>query len=226
MNTSTINLLPTLMIQARRIAEGTDILREHFDGATSPIDRTALDEMFKLWEKCADLGIGGPHIRTLLADLKHRRLRDGKFIVPGGWIKERAIIANRILMVHELAHRDPSDPDADYSDLVGSTRVCPRTSPMAFIVAAVSFKTGVGIPLIMSASRRKRIAQARMLAYVLIQELASSKTIIQVARFFNRDHSTISHGVNAVRAQPGLMQEFNEMVAELRPVFDDFSGLA
>ena len=223
---SAINLLPTLMIQARRIAGGLDIWRGHFDGKMSPVDRTALDEMLKLWERCADLGIGGPHIRLLLADFKHRRLtQDGKFIIPGGWIKEKAVIANRILMVHELSHRDPAEPEADYEDLIGSAAVCPRTSPMGFIVAAVAYKTGVRVPLIMGVTRRKRIAHARMLAYALIQELLPSKTIIQVARFFNRDHSTISHGAAVVRGNPELILVFNEMVAELRTVFDDFTGV-
>jgi len=75
---------------------------------------------------------------------------------------------------------------------------------MAAIQEAVSSVLGVPRSDLVSARRTARIARARQLAMYLAREL-TSLSLAQIAREFDRDHTTVLHAVRSVskRLEPG-----------------------
>ena len=61
------------------------------------------------------------------------------------------------------------------------------------ITAQVSDLTGVSVKELMSKRRTERIAHARFLIWFIAQREGMS--LMQIARAFDRDHTTILHGI-------------------------------
>jgi chromosomal replication initiator protein len=89
----------------------------------------------------------------------------------------------------------------------GSTSASRRRSPvpdLAAIQAAVATATGVPLPALTSKSRSPRVAAARQLAMYLTNEITGA-SITDIARGFERDHTTVIHALRRVgaRLEPG-----------------------
>jgi chromosomal replication initiator protein len=83
-------------------------------------------------------------------------------------------------------------------------QVPPGTTTVAAIQDAVGNILGVSRTELLSTARTPRIAGARQLAMYLTREL-TSLSLAQIAREFNRDHSTVVHAIRTVskRLEPG-----------------------
>ena len=67
------------------------------------------------------------------------------------------------------------------------------------ITAQVSDLTGVSVRELMSKRRTERIAHARFLIWFIAQREGMS--LMQIARAFDRDHTTIRHGIRFEEAR-------------------------
>ena len=85
-----------------------------------------------------------------------------------------------------------SPEDVDRAQHIGLRR---RTIDQ--ITAQVSDLTGVSVKDLMSKRRTDRIARARFLIWFIAQREGMSLT--QIARAFDRDHTTILHGIQQER---------------------------
>jgi len=88
----------------------------------------------------------------------------------------------------------------------GSPPIGPGASPpsVAAIQDAVASVLDVPRPELLSARRTPRVARARQLAMYLTREL-TALSLAQIAREFNRDHTTVMHAIKSVakRIEPG-----------------------
>lgn len=65
------------------------------------------------------------------------------------------------------------------------------------IVADISAEGGVSVKAIMSRSKRQPFARYRMYAYLVAERAGVNRN--EIAYFFDRDLSTISHGISEIR---------------------------
>lgn len=72
----------------------------------------------------------------------------------------------------------------------------PPRPTMRQIARRTAERHGVSLDDMMGLSRRPRIAQARQEAMHEIRQ-ATTFSLPQIGRFFNRDHTTVIHGVRA-----------------------------
>jgi chromosomal replication initiator protein len=88
--------------------------------------------------------------------------------------------------------------------LAGPLPSAGATPSVEAIQDAAGLVMGVSRADLMSARRTPRVARARQLAMYLTREL-TSLSLAQIARAFNRDHTTVLHAIRAVsgRLEPG-----------------------
>jgi len=103
---------------------------------------------------------------------------------------------------------------------------------VAAIQDAVASVMGISHADLLSAKRTPRIARARHLAMFLAREL-TPLSLVQIAREFNRDHSTVIHAIRAVgeRNEPGSatagdINSVRAMLGESTPPSDGGDGEA
>jgi chromosomal replication initiator protein len=87
-----------------------------------------------------------------------------------------------------------------------SPRRDPSAPDLVAIQAAVASATGVSLAELTSKSRSPRVARARQLAMYLTSEITGA-SIAEIARKFERDHTTVLHALRAVagRLEPGSL---------------------
>jgi chromosomal replication initiator protein len=83
------------------------------------------------------------------------------------------------------------------------------------VAAAVAADFGVTLGQLCSARRGRYVARPRQVAMLLTYELTGCSTP-QIGRRLNRDHSTVLHGIAAVRRLMGEDEEFAVQVRSLR----------
>ena len=86
----------------------------------------------------------------------------------------------------------------------GGSETGPHPHSIAAIQDAVCGVLGVSRAELLSPSRTERVVRARHLAMYLAREL-TSLSLAQIARAFDRDHTTVMHAVRAIegRLEPG-----------------------
>lgn len=90
------------------------------------------------------------------------------------------------------------------SSEVPARRAAPEQPSLEAIQRAVCAVHGLSVEELLSKSRSPRVARARQLAMYLAREL-TSLSLTEIARAFDRDHTTVLHAVRAVssRLEPG-----------------------
>lgn len=78
-------------------------------------------------------------------------------------------------------------------------KVEPGTRTMMAIASEVASDNGLTLAELRSHSREHAIAHPRQYAFLLMQQAGFSAA--RIGRFFDRDHTTILHGIAAVRAR-------------------------
>jgi chromosomal replication initiation ATPase DnaA len=66
------------------------------------------------------------------------------------------------------------------------------------VLNAIEKHTGVNLGSLKSCSREVPIVRARHIAFKLMYESGYQPSYKQVARLFNRDHSTVIHGIQSI----------------------------
>ena len=72
-------------------------------------------------------------------------------------------------------------------------------TPIAAIIAAVADDYNLPVPLLLSTERTPGVAEARRLAMYLARQI-TQRQIEAVARAFARDHATVDHAMDTIRA--------------------------
>ena len=153
--------------------------------------------------------LGEPGLETRVAILKQKAALEQVELPDdvSGFIAERvagnvrelegALI--RLLAFCDFSHDAPSIEVASrvLADFVDSAGIRPRLS-IKQVIGVVGDYFNVSEQLLLSPNRSKRVALARMVVMYLAREY-TNLTLSQIgAELGNRDHSTISHGVNKI----------------------------
>ncbi len=108
----------------------------------------------------------------------------------------------RALVKHALGEREEAD---------GRSREA-RLAPSVLAIQEASCSViGVNRDHMLSSSRTARVVRARQLAMYLSREL-TGLSLAQIAREFNRDHSTVLHAIRAVSARLEPESEISEQL--------------
>lgn len=95
--------------------------------------------------------------------------------------------------------------------------------PCALIRSAVARRFGVTEREMMSIRRCRGVARPRQVAMFLSYRL-TAHSLAQIARVFDRDHTTVLHAIRTVEAlceaDAGLRDALRELRAELLPQLD------
>lgn len=90
---------------------------------------------------------------------------------------------------------------------------------MAEVLAAVARTTGLSAEAIRGKRRTEKMCGARHLAVLLICDLCPEKSLTQIGRFLNRDHTTIIHGRKAALRRldhdPAFRQAYDKTMGAL-----------
>lgn len=73
----------------------------------------------------------------------------------------------------------------------------PRGPEVAKILAAVTEATGCSIPEMVGPRRARLVSRPRQFAYHLVRVLRPDLSLPAIGRAFNRDHTTLMHGMSA-----------------------------
>ena len=154
-----------------------------------------------------DLGEPGLETRVAIlrqkAQLEHVELSDevSAFIAErvSGNVRELEGALIRLLAFCDFSHSQPTVEVASrvLADFVDAEGIRPRLS-IKQVISVVGDYFNVSEQLLLSPNRSKRVALARMMVMYLAREY-TNLTLSQIgAELGNRDHSTISHGVNKI----------------------------
>jgi chromosomal replication initiator protein len=120
-------------------------------------------------------------------------------------------------LARQALRRSPPDASCRFDDP-------PAAVPsVESIQAAVCSTLGVSRGELLSPTRTARVIQARQLSMYLCREL-TSLSLAQIARAFERDHSTVLHAVRSVskRLDPG--SDVSEMLERMRSLIHNENG--
>ena len=121
---------------------------------------------------------------------------------------------NKLLALSELRGVDPSDIISDgYLEEVAHTKHS-RLSPKQ-VIDKVAKYYDLSSKDLLGTSRVKNIKSARQVAMYLLNEELGLSTV-RVGNEFNKDHSTIMHGVKKVKQDLKLDFHLREQIADLR----------
>ena len=162
--------------------------------------------------------LGRPDLRTRIALLWRLVTDDGGQLPDPAVLHEIATrvpenvrvlegAMTRVLAVSSLLSEPLSAPlvrralGATQAESPASTREAPSLTAIQDAVCKIS---GLAREDLLSAARAPRVARARQLAIYLAREL-TPLTVTEIARGFDRDHSTVLHAIRAVtgRLEPG-----------------------
>jgi chromosomal replication initiator protein len=153
-----------------------------------------------LWRFAADAGSHGvdPSVLQEIAT----RVPDNVRVLEG--TMTRALAISSLLsepLSLGVAHRALGRPQAETAGTGGSAGESPTVDAIQDAVCAVS---GLTRSELVSRQRSAPVARARQLAMYLAREL-TPLTLAEIARAFDRDHSTVLHATRAVaaRLEPG-----------------------
>jgi chromosomal replication initiator protein len=162
--------------------------------------------------------LGRPDLRTRIALLWRFLSDDGAELPDPAALHEIASrvpdnvrvlegAMTRVLAVSSLLSEPLSTPlvrRALGASQTGPAPGSPEPPALEAIQDAVCAVTGLAREQLLSSSRSPRIARARQLAMYLAREL-TSLSLAEIARGFNRDHTTVLHAIRAVstRLEPG-----------------------
>ncbi len=169
------------------------------------------------WGLCAELGTPDLRTRTTLIwrmaaiaaiDVPEPvALREIAALATGN-VRRLEGAMTRVVAVASMLG-EPVTPDLVRQALAGSPKRIGKAQStdapsVATIQQAACSTLGVSHRDLLSAKRTARVSQARQIAIYLTREL-TSLSLAQIAREFNRDHSTVLHAVRAVtaRLEPG-----------------------
>ena len=91
--------------------------------------------------------------------------------------------------------------------------VAPVRDRIAWLVNTVGERTGVDARLIWSDSRMKKIAFARQVVMFLAYRSGLSST--QIGRRFNRDHTTVMHGIRKIERELAVLPTLAALIAQV-----------
>ncbi len=102
----------------------------------------------------------------------------------------------------------------------GETVIAPSVAAIQEAVASVA---GISRADLLSAKRSPQVVRARHMAMFLAREL-TPLSLVQIARDFNRDHSTVIHAIRAVDARNELDSETAGDIHSVRALLGERSG--
>ena len=101
---------------------------------------------------------------------------------------------------------------------VAEVMIARRAPRLKEIAAAVEFETGIGTIDILSHRRAVPIVRARMMV-AFIASVMTTRSSPQIGNFMDRDHSTVLHAINKVKAGRSRFEpELSRAIAALEAV--------
>lgn len=191
-----------------------------FGKSEYPANPGDLMRVLDMWTDIAKLGGGRNTIRYLLAMARNCE-RQRKIVLKRGWIEKMTMQARAVLEgIARAETRVTRETENILGDYPGS--IDPSTQPMKFILIAAAWYCRIPHKRLSAKTRcDARTADVRMVIYKLIFDLRPDKTVTSIARFFNRDHTTILHGFKRVAGDPRLMQIHAALHKILSPHFPE-----
>jgi hypothetical protein len=127
-------------------------------------------------------------VETLHADHKARMAR------MGGQIKRAYVPPASVI--------DPIDPEPYYAgmwfhNLITLPAMADKVQPIGRIQRAVAKQFNISVDVLTGSQRSAEIVLPRQIGYYLVRRL-TTKSTREISRRFNRDHSSISHGVKKI----------------------------
>ena len=153
--------------------------------------------------------IQAPDLETRIAILRKKAEQDG-FEVPdevldfiaGAYHDNVRELEGAFIRVMAFASLNGSKPTLDSAQhILGTANVKPVT--MERIATVIADHFNVSLEDLQSPKRNKEYTQPRHIACYLIREMTGS-SFQAIGRFFDRDHTSIMHGINKVKGEIAL----------------------
>jgi len=180
-------------------------------------DRSRLGEMIDGLEILAKYRHGRSQITRFFSTAKTAK-RLGRLEVDAHYFGDqlRAIAAHKDRLVAlrpDLVGGD-TVPGAEQAKIIGAraTTIDRKMRPMAFIAHAVAWHFRVEpaalyVPSKTKGARLQPAARVRQGCYYLMKDLLPGKTIVEIARHFGRDHTSICYGIKTIATNETFMAE-------------------